>query len=127
VWCDGHTIGFASSTDQGNTWTPAMTVNSPPATTAVFPWVAAYNGVVDIVYYGTNAASNLDPSADWHVYLAQFNGLIFTQTQVNAAANHHGVICTDGGVVWLRDPQPARPIPSRDRPTKQQSRYHLRR
>jgi hypothetical protein len=97
VWSDGHTIGFASSTDQGNTWTPAMTVNSPPATTALFPWVAAYNGVVDVVYYGTTAASHLDPSADWHVYFAQFNGLIFTQTQVNAAANHHGVVCTNGG------------------------------
>jgi hypothetical protein len=96
VWSDGHTIGFASSTDQGNTWTPAMAVNSSPATTALFPWVAAYNGVVDVVYYGTNAASNLDPSADWHVYFAQFNGLIFTQTQVNATANHHGVVCTNG-------------------------------
>jgi len=96
VWSDGRTVSFSSSTDQGNTWTPAITVSRSPATTALFPWVAAHNGTVDVVYYGTNAASFLDPSASWHVYFAQFNGTSFTQTQVNSAANHFGVICTNG-------------------------------
>jgi hypothetical protein len=96
VWSDGQTVSFASSTDQGSHWTSAVAVNSAPASTALFPWVAAYNGTVDVVYYGTTAASNLDPSADWHVYFAQFNGSSFTQTQVNAASNHHGVVCTNG-------------------------------
>jgi hypothetical protein len=95
VWSDGHNIGFASSTDQGATWSSAMTVNSAPANTAVLPAVAAYGGTVDVAYYGTTAASNLTSSADWHVYFAQLGGS-FTQTQVNAAANHHGVICTGG-------------------------------
>ncbi len=96
VWSDAKTVSFASSNDQGNTWSPAIVVSTSPASTALFPWVAAYNGVVDVVYYGTSAASNLDPSASWHVYFAQFNGTSFTQTQVNSAANHVGVICTGG-------------------------------
>ncbi len=96
AWSDGHTVSLASSTDQGNHWTAAITVSSTPATTAIFPWVAADNSIVDVVYYGTSAASNLDPTADWHVYFAQLIGGSFTQTQVNAVANHHGVICTNG-------------------------------
>ena len=96
VWSDGQTVSFASSNDQGNTWSPAIAVSQSPATTALFPWVAAYNGVVDVVYYGTTATSNLDPGASWHVYFAQFNGTSFAQTQVNSAANHVGVICTGG-------------------------------
>lgn len=96
VWSDGHTVSFAMSTDRGSHWTSAAAVSSAPATTAIFPWVAAHDGTVDVVYYGTSAASNLDPSADWHVYFAQSNGGSFTQTQVNAVSNHHGVICTFG-------------------------------
>jgi hypothetical protein len=96
VWSDGKMVSFASSKDQGNTWSSAIAVSKSPATTAMLPWVAAYNGTVDVVYYGTSAASNLDSSASWHVYFAQFNGTSFTQTQVNSAANHVGVICTGG-------------------------------
>jgi hypothetical protein len=32
------------------------------------PWVAARNGKVDIVYYGTNSASQDDAAAMWNVY-----------------------------------------------------------
>jgi len=96
VWSDGQTVSFSSSTDQGNAWSPAIGVSQSPAVTALFPWVAAYNGTVDVVYYGTTATSNLDSSASWHVYFAQFNGTSFTQTQLNSAANHVGVICTNG-------------------------------
>jgi hypothetical protein len=52
--------------------------------------------MVDVVYYGTSAASNLDPGASWHVYFAQLAGGAFTQSVVNATSNHHGVICTGG-------------------------------
>jgi hypothetical protein len=97
VWSDGHAVSFSSSADQGNHWTSAVVVSHAPANTAIFPWVAAYNGVVDVVYYGTDSNSFLDENADWHVYFAQFNGLNFTQTQVNTAANHHGVVCTGPG------------------------------
>lgn len=98
VWSDGHTVSLASSTDNGSHWTSAVAVSSGPATTAIFPWVAAYNGTVDVVYYGTTASSHQDPSADWHVYFAQPNGSSFTQTQVNLAPNHHGGICTIGDI-----------------------------
>ena len=96
VWSDGQTVFFASSADQGSTWSLPVQVSSAPATTAIFPWVAAYNGTVDVVYYGTTAASNLDPNAAWHVYFAQLSGGSFVQTKVNATANHQGVICTGG-------------------------------
>ena len=96
VWSDGQTVSFASSTDEGSHWNSPVQVSSAPATTAIFPWVAAYNGTVDVVYYGTSAASNLDPNATWHVYFAQLSGGSVTQTQVNAAPNHQGVICTGG-------------------------------
>jgi len=96
VWSDGHTVRFTSSGDQGNTWSAALTASSAPANTAVLPWVAAYNGIVDVVYYGTASASDLDPAATWHVYMAQLAGGSFTQTQVNANPNHRGVICTGG-------------------------------
>jgi hypothetical protein len=101
VWSDGHTVSLASSTDQGTSWTPAVHVSSAPAaTTAVLPWVAAFHGTVDVVYYGTTSSSNLDPSAQWNVFFAQPNGSGgFTQTQVNTGAlspNHVGVICTGG-------------------------------
>src|SRR5207244_5505594 len=84
VWSDGKTVSFASSTDQGNTWSSAIAVSNSPASTALLPWIAAYNGTVDVVYYGTNAASNLDPSASWHVYFAKFNGTSLSQTQVHS-------------------------------------------
>jgi hypothetical protein len=96
VWSDGHSVALASSSDQGATWSAPLTVSSAPANTAVLPWVAAYNGTVDVVYYGTSAASDLDPGADWQVYFAQLAGGSFAQTPVNAAPNHHGVICTGG-------------------------------
>ena len=98
VWSDGHQVFFAASTDQGSTWTTAAAVNIAPATTAIFPWVAARNGKIDVVYYGTNASSKDDPSASWNVYLAQTldGGASFAQSLVNRKTNHVGVICTNG-------------------------------
>ena len=96
VWSDGEAVSFASSTDQGSHWSSPVQVSSAPVATAIFPWVAAHHGTVDVVYYGTTAASNLDRSAAWHVYFAQLSGGSFVQTQVNAASNHQGVICTGG-------------------------------
>ena len=75
-----------------------MAINIVPANTAVFPWIAARNGTVDLVYYGTAASSKDDPSAVWNVYLAQTtdDGLHFTQSLVSNTPNHVGVICTNG-------------------------------
>ncbi len=100
AWSDGQTVSFAVSSDQGAHWSaPPVSVNLPPATTALFPWLAANNGTVDLVYYGTTAGSNLALSAVWNVYLAQTtnDGASFTQSLVSNSANHVGVICTHGG------------------------------
>ena len=76
---------------------PAAAVNIAPANTALFPWVAAYNGTVDVVYYGTTASSKNDPSATWFTYVAQTtDGVNFAQSRVNNKTNHVGVICTGG-------------------------------
>jgi hypothetical protein len=98
AFSDEHNLFFSASSDQGLHWSPAVVVNASPASTAIFPWVAAYNGTVDVVYYGTNASSKDDPNADWNVYVAQTtdNGANFAQSLVSNTSNHHGEICTEG-------------------------------
>ncbi len=98
AWSNGHSISFSMSSDQGTHWSPAVTVNTAPANTAVFPWLAAYNSTIDLVYYGTTAASKDDPSAVWNVYMAQTmdGGAHFIQGVVTSHPNHVGVICTNG-------------------------------
>src|SRR5207244_10084367 len=71
VWSNAHTVSFSASSDQGVHWSAAVTVNITPAATALFPWVAAYNGTVDVVYYATTASSKDDSNAVWNVYMAQ--------------------------------------------------------
>ena len=98
AWSDAHNVFFSASTDQGQTWSAAVAVNIAPANTAIFPWIAAYNGAVDLVYYGTTASSKDDPSAVWNVYLAQTtdDGASFQQSLASNTSNHTGVICTNG-------------------------------
>jgi hypothetical protein len=98
AWSDAHTIGFSASSDQGAHWTPAVTVNIAPAKTAVFPWISAHGGTVDVVYYATTASSKDDGSAVWNVYIAQTlnDGANFDQSLVSNTPNHVGVICTNG-------------------------------
>jgi hypothetical protein len=98
AWSDAHGIFFSASNDQGVHWSPAVTVNIVPADTALFPWVAAYNGTVDVVFYATTAANKDDPSAVWNVYIAQTgdDGAGFTQSAVSNTPNHVGVVCTNG-------------------------------
>ncbi len=73
-------------------------MNTSPANTAVFPWLAARGATVDLVYYGTTASSKDDPSAVWNVYMAQSKdgGTSFVQSLVSSHPNHVGVICTNG-------------------------------
>ena len=98
VWSDAHNVYFSASHDQGTTWSSAVAVNIAPASTAIFPWVAAYGGKADVVYYGTTAASKDDSSAVWNVYMAQTTngGISFAQSLVSNVPNHVGVICTQG-------------------------------
>jgi hypothetical protein len=97
-WSDAHAVALSVSTDHGTTWSAPRTVSAAPAATAVFPWIAARNGVVDVVYYGTTAASKDDPSAVWNVYLSQSldGGAHFAQALVSSHPNHVGVVCTNG-------------------------------
>jgi hypothetical protein len=98
AWSDGHTVFYATSSDEGVTWSAAVAVNIAPANTAVFPWIAAHNGVVDLVYYGTTASSTDDDAAVWNVFLAQTTnaGASFQQSLVSNTPNHVGVICGQG-------------------------------
>jgi hypothetical protein len=107
AWSDGHTVFYATSSNQGMTWSAPVAVNIAPAKTAIFPWIAARNGTVDLVYYGTTGSSKDDPSAVWNLYLAQTlnGGASFAQSLVSNAPNHKGVICTDG----IACPQPQIP------------------
>jgi hypothetical protein len=96
TWSDGATAYFSASTNQGVTWSSAVAVNIAPADTAVFAWVAAYNGTVDVVYYGTTGTNTA--GAVWNAYLAQTTngGSSFTQSLVSNSSNHTGVICLQG-------------------------------
>jgi hypothetical protein len=98
AWSDGHTTSYATSSDEGVTWSPAVAVSIAPANTALFPWIAAHNGVVDLVYYGSTASSSDDPAAVWNVFLAQTTnaGASFQQSRVSNTPNHVGVICSEG-------------------------------
>ena len=99
TWSDTRDVFFSESLDEGSTWSAAEAVNVYPATTAIFPWVAARNGVLDLVYYGTNSSSNMDSSGIWNVYLAQSSssGTGFVQSIVTNSPNHIGPICGRGG------------------------------
>lgn len=93
----GTNVYFSFSADSGATWSAPVIVNTAPANTAVFPWVAAHSGTADVVYYGTTSTTN-SSGAVWNVYLAQTtdNGASFTQSRVSNKSNHTGVICTQG-------------------------------
>jgi hypothetical protein len=100
TWSDQAHVYVAKSTDHGATFGAPTVVSAPPLGTVVFPWVAAQNGTVDVVYYGTTAVgnSNDETAATWIVYLSQSTngGASFAQTQVSQHPNHVGPICTEG-------------------------------
>jgi hypothetical protein len=97
VWSDGQNVSFSASSDQGISWSPTAAVNISPAATAIFPAVAAYNGTVDVVYYGTSSGN--DATAVWNAYVAQTtdDGANFQQSKVSNSSNHTGPICVVGG------------------------------
>jgi hypothetical protein len=99
VWSNLNAIFVAESLDGGLSWSQSKAVTAPSVNAAVFPWVAAHDGTVDIVYYGTTSQSSDDPLAVWHVYLAKSTdaGNTFQQTTVDPTPNHIGAICTRGG------------------------------
>jgi hypothetical protein len=98
AFSDGHTVWFSTSHDQASHWSPPVAVNIAPASTAIFPAIAAYNGTVDVTYYATPDPNRLDPSAVWNTYMAQTtdSGAGFTQSLVGSHSNHVGPVCVNG-------------------------------
>ena len=94
TWSDQHGVSVSQSADGGLTWSAPVTVST--IQTTVMPWVDARNGKVDVVYYGSTAASPSDPSAVWNVYDSQFSGGAWTVKQVSNTPNRVGAICLAG-------------------------------
>jgi hypothetical protein len=93
-WTDQHGVDVAQSADGGVTWSAPVTVST--IQTTVMPWVAARNGKVDVVYYGSTAASPGDTSAIWNVYDSQFSGGGWTVAKVSNTPNRVGAVCLAG-------------------------------
>jgi hypothetical protein len=94
AWTDQHGIAVSQSTDGGITWSPVVNVST--INTTVMPWIAARNGKVDVVYYGSTAASTDDTTAVWNVYDSQFSNGAWTVKQVSNTPNRVGAVCMEG-------------------------------
>lgn len=94
AWTDQHGVEVSQSSDAGTTWSAPVTVST--IQTTVMPWIAALNGKVDVVYYGSTAASVNDTSAVWNVYDSQFSGGAWNVKQVSNTPNRVGPICLGG-------------------------------
>jgi len=94
AWTDQHGVDVSQSADGGVTWSAPVTVSI--IKTTVMPWLAARNGKVDVVYYGSTAASPDDTSAVWNVYDSQFSGGAWTIKKVSNTPNRVGAVCLAG-------------------------------
>jgi hypothetical protein len=94
VWTDRHGMFVSSSSDHGVKW--SMPLNVSTVKTTVMPWVAALNGKVDVVYYGSTASSTNDAKAVWNTYDSQFQGGSWSIGLVSNTPNRIGVICLNG-------------------------------
>jgi hypothetical protein len=94
AWTDQHGMWVSYSTDHGATWSMAVKVSN--IATTVMPWVAARNGKVDVVYYGSTASSPGATDAVWNAYDSQFRNRSWTVKQVSNTPNHFGPICLSG-------------------------------
>jgi hypothetical protein len=94
------TVGFASSTDWGATWSAPKTIVSTG--TAVYPWVDAHNDKVAVSLYYTTATgtpSNVPSSAQWfesYLESLNFGGTWSPIATADPTAVKSGPICTDG-------------------------------
>jgi hypothetical protein len=98
TWTDSHTVWVSSSTDHGETWSSPTDVSTSTADleTTLMPWVAARDGKVDVVFYGSTSAQD-DTSAVWNVYDSQLNGGSWSiDNLVSNMPNRRGAVCTEG-------------------------------
>jgi hypothetical protein len=96
AWTDQHGVVVSSSTGHGadGTWSMPLTVST--ATTTVMPWVAARDGKVDVVYYGSSASSTDDPTAVWNTYDSQATAGAWQVIKVSNTPNRVGRVCLEG-------------------------------
>jgi hypothetical protein len=96
AWSDDTSVFTASSADHGVSWTCSGAVSSG-LQRAIFPWLAATSGGVDLVYYGTPDATG--PTMTWSVEFQQ--NLASTPSGWGApqsvVAVHTGDVC-EGGI-----------------------------
>lgn len=97
-------VYLSASTDQGNTWSAPVHVNTPDLKDNIFPWVSAGDpGRVWVTWYGThNDKGPPDDRGPWNVYAAQsldaLDGPSSTwhETQVTTHPNHDNEVCLSG-------------------------------
>lgn len=100
AFTDRSTVWLSSSADHGSTWTTSALPGTPATT--VMPWVAALNGKVDVVYYGTNPeAVNVggilgNASTVWNTYDTQRIGGAWSTGLVSNTPNRVGRVCLNG-------------------------------
>jgi hypothetical protein len=94
AWSNDHNIYTAKSTDHGKTWSCSAPVSTNTAQ-AIFPWLAATNKGVDLVYYAAPTTTN----QTWYVYFDQNTARTATGwgTPKRLMAVHSGTVC-EGGV-----------------------------
>jgi hypothetical protein len=102
TFSDGHNIFLTASSDHGANWTtPVRVSNGPDAKTSLAAWIEGGTaGRVNIMWWGTSASDNNDPTANWKVIMAQSQNALanvptFTQKALSGVM-HTGAICTNG-------------------------------
>lgn len=110
TWSDDHNVYLTYSTDHGQRWSKPGKINHGTAATAIYPWLTAGSpGKVDVVFYGTPAASNYQTCGQtgtytcqnepWSVFFAQNLNVLgsnsWAQNQVTPVV-HHGGVCQGG-------------------------------
>src|SRR6185503_17162218 len=116
VWSDpgDHNLYYKYSTDQGNTWSPTVQVNSPPARSNVFAWCEAGSaGNLVAVWLGNDSTTTSDNMPNWQTdpvaaAAFPFYGYVALITNANtpspnidqnrfsAKPVHYGQICNSG-------------------------------
>ena len=102
AYSDGTNVHLTASQDGGMTWTlPVRVNNGAGSKTALAPWIVTGSaGKVNVTWWGTSSNSNMDPNAQWQVFMAQSqNALAKVPTFSQSAATgvmHVGAICVNG-------------------------------
>jgi hypothetical protein len=100
AFTDLSTVWLSSSSNLGESWTTTALPGTPATT--VMPWVAAWNGKVDVVYYGTSPAAINDggvvgdESTVWNTYDTQLSGGTWNTALVSNTPNRIGRVCLNG-------------------------------